>query len=100
MQREYRQRSPTGPTVLGDTQAPARQDILEMLRVIVTWELKELEPKYPPLSLTLPRTTEALALLIGLGREARGVQAGAPGRRVTTEERRLDPSQPPATRNA
>ena len=25
LQREYRQRSPTGPTALGDTQAPARQ---------------------------------------------------------------------------
>ena len=70
----------------------------EMLRVIVTWELRE--PVQPPLSLILPLTSEALALLIGLGREARGVQAGAPGRRVTTEERRLDPSQPPATRNA
>ena len=26
VQREYRQQSPTGPTVLGDTQAPERQN--------------------------------------------------------------------------
>ena len=61
---------------------------LEMLRVIVTWELKE-EPVQPPVSLILPLTSEALALLKGLGSEARGVQAVAPGRRVTTEERSL-----------
>ena len=72
---------------------------LEMLRVIVTWETRE-EPVQPPVSLILPLTSEALALLTGIGNEARGVQAGAPGRRVTTEERRLDPSKPPATTNA
>ena len=62
--------------------------------MIVTWELVESreEKNEPPLSLILPLTSEALAVLTGLGNEARGVQAGAPGRRVTTEERRLDPS--------
>ena len=70
-----------------------------MLRVIVTWELWE-EPVQPPVSLILPLTSEAFALLNGLGNEARGVQAGAPGGKVSTEERRLEPSLPPATTNA
>ena len=64
---------------------------LEMLKVIVTWELSE-EPFQPPVSLILPLTSEALASLTGFGNEARGVHVVAPGRRVTTEERRLDPS--------
>ena len=64
---------------------------LEMLRVIVTWEKKE-EPVQPPVSLIFPLKSEALAPLIGIGREARGVQAAALGRRVTTEEKRSDPS--------
>ena len=39
----------------------------------------------------------------GFGREARGVQASAPGRRVTTEESEVDHDRcsfPPATTNA
>ena len=72
---------------------------LELLRGIVTWELVE-EPVQPPLSLILPLTSEALAPLTGLGNEARCVQVVAPGRKVTTEERALDPTQPPATTNA
>ena len=58
----------------------------------------------PPTTLNLPPATmEARAAYNPVGREARGVQAVAPGRRVTTEERRLldvTPSQPPATTKA
>ena len=54
-------------------------------------------PAKPPVTLSLPPTIEARASLNALGREARGVQAVAPGRRVSTEECQLDPSFPPAT---
>ena len=47
-----------------------------------------------------PPTTEAPALCNLLGREARVVHDGAPGRRVSTEEIGLDVSEPPATMNA
>ena len=67
----------------------------------ITSDLKE-EDLGPATTLNLPpATVEARAELNPLGREARGVQAGAPGRRVTTEERRLNPSsRPPATTKA
>ena len=66
---------------------------------MITSDLKEEE--MPPTTLNLPTATiEARAELNLLGREARGVQAVAPGRRVTTEERVLDPSLPPATTKA
>ena len=49
---------------------------------IITSDLPE-----PPVSLILPPTVEARAAHNGLGKEAIGVQACAPGRRVSTEER-------------
>ena len=70
------------------------------IRVIFTWETWE--PVQPPVILTLPRTSEALAATTGLGREARGVQAGAPRRRVSTEKVSYGylSVNPPATTNA
>ena len=41
----------------------------------------------PPFTLSLPPTIEARARFNALGRVAIGVQAVAPGRRVSTEER-------------
>ena len=69
---------------------------------ILTSDLRgeSLTPSQPPVTLILPPTIEAGAKPSDLGREARGVQACAPGRRVSTEESRLDPSKPPATMNA
>ena len=58
---------------------------------VTTSDLQE-EPSNPPVSLILPPTIETRAELNGLGKEASGVQACAPGRRVSTEERKLDPS--------
>ena len=56
---------------------------------IITSDLME-EPSTPPVSLILPPTMEARAAYNDLGKEASGVQY-APGRRVSTEERSLDP---------
>ena len=56
---------------------------------IITSEFQDgdwMLPSKPPTTLSLPPTIEACTLLIGLGREARGSQAVAPGRRVSTEE--------------
>ena len=66
---------------------------------IITSDLEE-PTTQPPLSLSLPPTIEARALDNGRGRLAIGVQAVAPGRRVSTEERMLVPSYPPATTKA
>ena len=56
---------------------------------IITSDLEP--PPTPPFTLSLPPTIEAWASHNVLGREAIGVQAVAPGRRVSTE----DPSSPP-----
>ena len=87
----------------GDTRAPARQKIIIGCYVTdakITSVLRE-EELSPATTLILPPATmDARAELNPLGREARGVQAVAPGRRVTTEERPLGPSLPPATTKA
>ena len=77
---------PTSSTIKGNFQ-------------IFTSDLWE-EPYRPPVSLIWPPTIEARTPDNALGKEASGVQACAPGRRVSTEESRLDPSWPPATINA
>ena len=61
---------------------------LSVVRVAkITSDLKEEEWR-PATTLNLPpATVEARAAFNPLGREARGVQTVAPGRRVTTEER-------------
>ena len=68
---------------------------------IITSDLEE-EPSQPPVTLILPPTMEARARYKNvLGKEASGVHACAPGRRVSTEERPLQfSSLPPATMNA
>ena len=66
---------------------------------IITSDLSN-QPSQPPVTLILPPTIEAGAPANGVGKEASGVQACAPGRRVITEESRLDPSEPPAMMNA
>ena len=60
-------------------------------------------PAKPPLILILPPTIDARAYSNVRGREARGVQAVAPGRRLTTDEVESPPEidvSPPATMNA
>jgi len=81
---------------------PGKRLLLVVRDAKITSDLGERELSTPPTTLILPPATiEARARLKLLGREARGVQDVAPGRRVTTEERRLlDPSRPPATTNA
>ena len=54
------------------------------------------EPSQPPVTLIFPPSIEARAPHNDLGKEARGVQACAPGRRVSTEASLA----PPATMNA
>ena len=56
-------------------------------------------PSEPPITLIFPPMIEARAPLSGCGRDASEVQAGAPGRRVTTEETRHR-RKPPAATNA
>ena len=50
--------------------------------------------------LIFPLTIDAWVIITARGREARGVQAVAPGRRVITEEEADDISPPPAITNA
>ena len=66
----------------------------------ITSDLKEPSVPKPPVSLSLPPTIEDFAPYRDRGREARVVQAGAPGGRLSTEGRRPDPSSPPATMSA
>ena len=67
---------------------------------IFTSDLMEERSSRPPVTLILPPTIEAPARCNGLGKEASGVHDDAPGRRVSTEESRSDPSLPAATMNA
>ena len=60
-------------------------------------------PCHPPVTRSLPPTTDARAASNDLGREAKGVQAVAPGRRVSTDSRKFQvpvPSTPPPTTSA
>ena len=60
-------------------------------------------PCHPPVTLSLPPTTDARAESNDRGREAREVQAVARGERVSTEERKFHvpvPSTPPPTTSA
>ena len=65
-----------------------------------TSDLEPPKPSKPPITLTLPPTIEAWALYNNLGSDARGAQAVDPGRRVSTLEKPLNPSVPPATSSA
>ena len=69
---------------------------------ILTSDLRgeSLTPSQPPVTLILPPTIEAGAKPSDLGREARGVQACAPGRRVITDVTIESSLAPPATTNA
>ena len=66
----------------------------------LTSSLKKLPSSSPPITHIFPPTIEAAAPLKGLGREERAVQADAPGKKVITEDRKLDPLRPPAMINA
>ena len=68
---------------------------------IITSDLMEFPSSTPPFTLSLPPTIEAWAKYKGRGREARGFQAVAPGRRVSTDEKKMESSfRPPATTSA
>ena len=60
---------------------------IECRLITITSDLVEPCSSKPPVTLILPPTTEARGAVNGLGREARGVQTVASGRRVSTEER-------------
>ena len=79
---------------------PGKRLLLVVTDAKITSDVREEEWKPPTTLIFPPATVEARALVNPLGREARGVQAVAPGRRVTTEERVLDLSLPPATTKA
>ena len=67
---------------------PAKRSLLVVRDAKITSDLVEVEK--PPRTLIFPPVTmDARAELNPLGREARGVQAVAPGRRVNTEEKRF-----------
>ena len=68
---------------------PGKRLLLVVRDAKITSDLVEEELKPPTTLILPPATVEARAAYNPLGREARGVQAVAPGRRVTTEERRL-----------